>query len=358
MGCYHPNLILLDSYPKLFGQQAKILKFVNSKKYDFKGYEFYEKLNNEYRKQEYEYGGRYSWEKVPCKWCAGCQETYSKEWATRCMLEASQYKHNYFITLTYDENHIPKDDELVNKKTGEIFQNDNWEQGHLLSKDLQDFNKRVREHWRKNYGHTGIRFYASGEYGGQTKRPHYHMIMFNLPIPLEELKIYKIKEGHILWNCDILTEKWGKGFVGLAEVNWDTCAYTARYVMKKLKGKIDDEKYYEQGMTPEFVRMSRKPGIGLQYFTENFQKIYRNDEIILAGHKEKIQPVKPPKYFDIKFAELFPETMDKIKAARKQIAEETTRIKNMTTDLSEAERLSVEERIKLSKWLTLQRNAM
>lgn len=354
MACYHPNIILLDSYQKQFGLQAKVMKFINSKSHDFKGYEFYEKQNENFKKQ----GFNYSFEKVPCKWCSGCQEKYSKEWATRCMLEAAQYEHNYFITLTYNENHIPKDDELVNYKTGEIFQNDNWEQGHLEPEDLTRFNKSVREYWRTHFNHTGIKFYASGEYGGLTRRPHYHMIMFNLPIKLEDLRIYKIKNGHILWDCDILTKIWGKGFVGLAEVNWDTCAYTARYVMKKLKGKKSDEQYYEQGMRPEFVRMSRRPGIGIDFFKENVQEIYKNDEIILQGHAEKIQPVKPPEYFDRMFRDIEPERMDEIKAIRKQIAEESTKIKNLNTDLTESERLCVEEKQKLCKWQTLARNAI
>ena len=274
------------------------------------------------------------------------------------MFVTRSFEHNYFITLTYDDEHCPRDDELLNKKTGEVFQNDNWMQGHLNPEDLTKFNKSVREYWRTHYNHTGIKFYAAGEYGGLTKRPHYHMIMFNLPIKLEDLKIYKIKNGHILWNCDILTKIWGKGFVGLAEVNWDTCAYTARYVMKKLKGKIEDERYYEQGMLPEFVRMSRKPGIGIDFFKKNIQEIYNNDEIILPGHSGKVQPVKPPEYFDRMFKDLYPERMDEIKKIRKQIAEESARIKNLNTDLSEAERLSVEERNKLAKWRTLQRNAI
>lgn len=353
MPCYHPNVIFLDTYQKQFGLPAKVKKFINSKKLDFPGYEFYERMNEAFKKA----GEHYSFEKVPCKWCSGCQEKYSKEWATRCMLEASQYKHNYFVTLTYNEENIPRDDELINKKTGEIFQNDNWEQGHLNPDDLKKFMKDIREYWRTKFNHTGIRFYASGEYGGITKRPHYHIIIFNLPIPLENLELYKIKNGNILWNCDILSKKWNKGFVGLAEVNWDTCAYTARYVMKKLKGKQADERYYEQGMLPEFVRMSRKPGIGLQFFDEHFQEIYKNDEIIVAGHAEKIQPVKPPEYYDRRFADIEPERMEEIKAARKRIAEETTKAKNGTTDLTEAERLSVEEQNKLAKWQTLKRNS-
>lgn len=354
MPCYHPNLILLNSYPKQFGEQAQVKKFLNSKKASFPGYEFFEKLNEEYKRDELPY----SWEKVPCKECAGCQEAYSKEWATRCMLEAARYEHNYFITLTYDEYHIPKNDELLNKKTGEVFENDNWEQGHLCPDHITKFNKDVREYWRTHYEHTGIKFYASGEYGGLTRRPHYHMIMFNLPIKLEDLKIYKVKNGHILWNCDILTKIWDKGFVGLAEVNWDTCAYTARYVMKKLKGKIEDEKYYENGMVPEFVRMSRRPGIGIDYFKEHMQEMYKNDEIILAGHAEKIQPVKPPKYYDRMFKDLEPKKMDEIKAIRKRIAEESTKMKNLNTDLTESERLCVEEKQKLCKWQTLARNSI
>lgn len=373
MPCYEPNIVLVDNYPKTYGEPAKILKFINSKSADFAGYEKYEKANKEFATSEYNW--RYEFQKIPCKWCAGCQETYSKQWAARCMLEANQYEQNYFLTLTYDEDHIPRDDEVVNKKTGEIFENDNWMQGHLEPDDIKDFLKRLRRHWKYHYDFPkneiigydengkeikppGIRFYLCGEYGGQTQRPHYHAIMFNMPIKPESLEVYKMDKatGNVTYTSKEIEKIWGKGFITIGEVNWDTCAYVARYVMKKMKGWRSDESYYEQGMSPEFVRMSRMPGIGLDFFNKNFQEIYARDEIIIKGRKESISTIKPPEYYDRIFAINHPEQMAAIKERRKMIAKNQVALKNAQTSLTEKERLQIEQRTKVNKWKTLARN--
>lgn len=353
MPCYHPNIRLCDHYPEQFGEKSKTLAIINSYGDKFISYEYYEKRNRQFEAV----GETYEFQKIPCKLCCGCQEKYSKDWATRCMLEAQKWTQNFFITLTYDEEHIPRDDELVNKKTGEIFQNDNWEQGHLETKHSEKFIKDLRRYWEYHFNHKGIRFYLAGEYGSKTKRPHMHAILFNLPIKPEQLEVYKITQnGDMLWKCPEIEKIWGKGFISLAEVNWDTCAYVARYVMKKQKGKKSDEWYYEQGMSPEFVRMSNRPGIGLDFFKENFQKIYEHDEIIINGHKQSIQSVKPCEYYDRKYAEMFPEEMEKIKQNRKIVAKATNELKNRQSSLTEKERLAVEERSKNAKWNTLKRD--
>lgn len=359
MPCYEPNIIFMRHTPG--NPKGEMIKYINSRKPEFAGYEIYDKLQKEEEKKwQWQKALNMPWNeymKVPCLQCIGCQETYSKEWAIRCMLEAQQWKQNFFLTLTYDEDNIPRDDELVNKKTGEVFENDNWLQGHLVPEHLTAFFKKLRRHYEYHYNHDNIRFYACGEYGDQTKRPHYHAVVFNLPIEPDKLKVHHIsKNGDILWECDKIQKIWGKGFVSLAEVNWDTCAYVARYVMKKMKGWKEDEFYYEQGMSPEFVRMSRKPGIGLQFFDDHFQDIYKNDEIILKGHREKIQPVKPPSYYDRKYDLLDHEALTAIKEKRKAIAKEVNKTKALQTSLSEKDRLKMEKELKHGKWASLKRN--
>ena len=363
----------MNTAPKELGEKAEIKKFYNGRKHNL-CYEWFEKENEKFKK----YGYHLEYQKVPCGDCAGCQEAYSKDWATRCVLEAQKYKSNYFITLTYDEENAPRDDELVNKKTGEIFENDNWEQAHLEERDMTLFLKKLRITWKRHYNwpkdkpenyyeedvskqflelQEGIRFFYCGEYGGQTQRPHYHMILFNFPIPLEELTIRKIdKEGNYHWECEKICNLWGKGHIDICEVNWDTCAYVARYVMKKQGGKKPDEYYYENGKTPEFIRMSRMPGLGLDFFTKNFQKIYQNDEIILKGHREKIQPVKPPRYFDAKYDLINHKDLEAIKEQRKFIAKQANKSKNLQTDLCERERLKREEYLKNKTWNSLKRD--
>ena len=354
MPCYQPNILYAQKVP---GQEKhKKLGFINGSQKNM-NYEWYEKQNEWFRENDPPEIMR-EFMKVPCGECEGCQEAYSKEWAVRCLLEAQEHEHNYFITLTYDEYNIPRDDEIVDEKTGVIYENDNWMQGHLVKNHWRKFEKDLRRYWEYHYNHTGIRFYACGEYGGQTQRPHYHAILMNFPIPLDKLKVHSMSNGNPIFECEIIEKIWGKGFISLAEVNWDTCAYVARYVMKKQKGKMTRERYFETGKTPEFVLMSRRPGIAQAYAAKNLQNIYSNDEIIIKGHREKIQPVKPPKYYDRLFDKEHHELMEKIKEKRKAIAKEENRLKNSKTSMTEAERLKSERLIKKGKWESLKRNAI
>lgn len=92
---------------------------------------------------------------LPCGQCIGCRLEHSRQWAIRCLHEASLHEHNCFLTLTFDDEHLPKSESLD-------------------VRDLQLFMKRLR----KEYG-KGIRFYACGEYGEKYYRPHYHLCLFN-----------------------------------------------------------------------------------------------------------------------------------------------------------------------------------
>lgn len=324
--------------------------FISANDKKFKGYEFYDKINEEFKKLDDPREAI----RVPCGQCVGCQEKYSKEWACRCILEAEQWKENYFVTLTYDDLHLPCNSVIKDPKTEKEYEDQgDWDTGHLDYKEFQDFKKRLLEHWRRHYDHEGIRFYMCGEYGGQTERPHYHVIFFNLPIKPENLKVHQInKNGTVLYECKEIEKIWGKGYVSIAEVNWDTCAYVARYCMKKMKRKPREE-YFENGQVPEFVHMSNTPGIGSAAFNI---KMFENDEIIIKGHREKIQGIKPARYFDKMYDLINPDHMKEIKEKRKHLAEIQIKNKMQYTSLTEAEQLKVEEESKIKVWKSLKRD--
>lgn len=354
MPCYRPNMMLFDTTktPK------KSLKFVSANSKDFVGYEYFDAENAFFKSLKgLQYHKGQEWIRVPCGQCIGCQEAYSKQWAVRCMLEASEYPSdsNFFLTLTYNDLNLPKGVEIVNKETGEVKVVDNV----LVKKHMQDFIKRLRTHFQREYDHTGIRVFYCGEYGSLNNRPHFHCILFNCPIPQDKLKIHSItKDNNIIWCCDEIEKLWSKGFISLAEVNWDTCAYTARYCLKKVKGKLSQDIYFNNGLVPEFTGMSLKPAIGSKFFDAHFQEIYENDEMIIKGHKEKIQPIKPPKYFDKKYQAMFPDSYDALVVKRKQCMLNKNKLKLNNTTLSEREQLRVEEEEKKSqmKLFKLQRS--
>lgn len=244
---------------------------------------------------------------IPCGQCIGCRIDYSKQWATRCMLESKYHDSNYFLTLTYDEEHVPHS-EYVDIETGEIK-----DCLTLVKKDLQDFNKRLRralEYRNKD----SFRFYACGEYGSSSARPHYHMIAFGLE--LDDLQLYKRSPTGNLYNSTFLDKIWKNGHVVIGDVTYESCAYVSRYIMKKQKGK-GKEVYEKYNINPEFVIMSRNPGIAFQDWFENMRKYYPADNIVLPGGKS----CTPPRYFDSLMSKIDEELMDGVKLKRKDIAE-------------------------------------
>ena len=160
--------------------------------------------------------GEYRCIHVPCGQCLGCRLDYSRMWAVRCYHESQLHDKNMFITLTYDDEHVP-----WSAVTGEQT---------LVKKDLQLFWKRLRKHFDK-LG-IKIRYYGAGEYGDYTNRPHYHAIVFGCD--MDDKQLYKLSElGFPYYVSDTLDKIWEKGQCLVADVSVDTCAYVARYVVKE-----------------------------------------------------------------------------------------------------------------------------
>lgn len=275
---------------------------------------------------------------IPCGQCIGCRLAYSREWANRCMLEAKEHKNNWFLTVTYRDEHLPLTP-IVNTETGELTHIST-----LRPKDIQKFIKDLRRYYEHHYNHKGIRFYLCGEYGSLTERAHYHILIYNLPI--YDLKLHKKMRTGPLYNSETLEKIWKKGFIGICEMTWETCAYTARYMMKKHKGERAKEYYENKGIEPEFCRMSRRPGIGKKYFDLNKEEIYKNDEIWLTGGNGKAKKIKPPKYYDKLYDIENHDEMEQIKAEREYKLYENEKTKMTKTTLSKEEQRNIEKRAK------------
>lgn len=287
---------------------------------------------------------------LPCGQCIGCRLEYSRQWAVRCVLEAQQWEYNYFVTLTYNDSHVPFNTfQYLDYFTGEICDDIALT---LLPDDLQKFMKRLRISFKRKYDfplddEPGIRFYACGEYGGETSRPHYHLCLFNCPLP-DLVSIGNNFRGDVYYESNFLESIWSDkngdsiGYVSVADLSFDTCAYVARYMLKKHKGK--SASYYEEHhIAPEFSRMSLKPGIARDYFDANRNKIYKFDEIIITGSDGIAKRVRPPRYYDQLYDIFSPEDMQRVKqqrisagkTARKQIEERTSLSRNEYLAVSE-----------------------
>lgn len=147
------------------------------------------------------------------------------------MLEAVQHGDNTFATLTYDEEHYPNDHSVH-------------------PKELSGFIKRLRKRGYK------FRFFGVGEYGDDTQRPHYHVILFGFPTCYW---INTRKKDQCCANCETIKSAWGKGHIFLGTAERSSFDYIARYVNKKMTGDKDERL---EGRRPEFARMSLRPGIG------------------------------------------------------------------------------------------------
>uniref|UniRef100_A0AAU8AVS3 Replication initiator protein n=1 Tax=Dulem virus 155 TaxID=3145632 RepID=A0AAU8AVS3_9VIRU len=281
---------------------------------------------------------RYEPVRLPCGQCLGCRIEYSRQWANRCMLELQDHDSAFFCTFTYDNDHVPIS-YYADPETGEALPSLT-----LRKRDFQLLMKRIRKHFPDDH----IRFFACGEYGGQTFRPHYHAIIYGLH--LHDLVPYKtVREGGVLYtyyNSESLSRCWrdldGKpiGFVVVGEVTWESCAYTARYVVKKLKGK-EAEFYEKHNIEPEFSLMSRKPGIARSYY-DTHPDLFKFDFINISTEKGG-KKFRPPRYFEKLFELDFPDEARERSNKRSKRADEVMRAKLSKTNLDPLQYLAVEE---------------
>lgn len=208
---------------------------------------------------------------IPCQKCQGCRVDYASEFSTRAYLESLQHKESCFITLTYNNENIPKNRSL-NKK------------------DFQDFFKRLR----KNTGKK-IRYMLCGEYGPKTLRCHGHMLCWGYRP--KDLKFYKKNHvGDFLFTSEELNKIWGKGYTIIGNITYESAAYVARYVYKKSYG-IDKDFYKKHGREPEFILTSRRPGLATNAFTNKkiWEKIKRNMGVLIPT-KDGVKLKKIPTF--------------------------------------------------------------
>jgi len=236
---------------------------------------------------------------LPCGQCIGCRLERSRQWAIRCVHEASLYEENSYITLTYEEKKLPP-------------------HGSLLVSDFQKFMKRLR----KKYSSKIIRFFQCGEYGEQGGRPHYHACLFNHDF--NDKVPWKQINGHQLYTSQALSDLWPLGFSTVGALTFESAAYVARYITKKITGPraklfyegFDEEtgEYFQ--IKPEYTTMSRGGrgelgGIGKGWYEKYKGDVYPHGFVILRGKK-----LRPPKFYDSQFEITDPAGYAQVKADR------------------------------------------
>lgn len=211
---------------------------------------------------------------LPCGQCLGCKFDIARDWATRCVCEALYHQESCFVTLTYDDVHVPP---AVNRE------------------DPLDFIKALRNRGAK------IRYFGCAEYGSTTNRPHYHLIIFGFRP--SDLALYsKGSKGFYLYTSSYLESLWNKGFVIVGDLSFDSAGYVARYATKKL------------GDQNSFLMMSNRPGIGYQYLVDHAKEMIKDGCIYGSFGNVNSQPI--PRYFDEKLRVMFPEEYQKLVSRR------------------------------------------
>ena len=228
---------------------------------------------------------------VPCGRCIGCRLEYSRQWAMRCMHEASLHDENCFLTLTYSPESLPKN-------------------GSLDKRDFQLFMKRLR-------GRSGkpIRFYHCGEYGEETLRPHYHALLFGFDFA--DKVLVSERKGYPIFRSNFLEETWRLGLTEIGSVSFESAAYCTRYLVKsQAVGKTREQRdawYKDRCLEPEYVTMSRRPGIGAAWWSKYKEEVMGNDSVIVGGRE-----VKPARYYDGQFRQSNPKAFASVRRARER----------------------------------------
>lgn len=212
---------------------------------------------------------------LPCGQCVGCRLERSRQWAVRCVHESQMHAYSVFLTLTYDDLRLKS--------------------MSLVYRDFQLFMKRLRKAKGK------VRFYMCGEYGETYGRPHFHACVFGCFFEDREF-FRKSPSGESIFTSVELSRLWPHGFSSIGDVTFNSAAYVARYVMKRVTG-MNSENHYRVLDTdtgevvdriPEFTRMSLKPGIGATWFAKFREEVYGpRDAVVLNGIS-----MRPPKYYD------------------------------------------------------------
>lgn len=231
---------------------------------------------------------------VPCNQCQDCRIRRLSDWGLRMMHHASTHERNCFLTLTYDDAHLP-------------------EHGTLYKPHLQQFFKRLR------YYHGGrLSYYACGEYGETTQRAHYHVCLFGHDFD-DKVAFRKIGE-HQLYLSDQLTKIWGHGNTSVGSLTYESAAYTASYVMKKMLGKgcpryvrLDTETGELIPLVQPFAVMSLRPAIASAWLHTYHADIYGHDKDTIRRNGKEL---KPARYYDKIYDTINPAHMSKIKQLR------------------------------------------
>jgi len=259
--------------------------------------------------------------KIPCRQCLSCRLNKAAEWQTRLVHEGKHHSSKIFLTLTYDDKHLP-------------------EFGSLETRHLQLFIKRLR----KAIAPIKIRYYACGEYGDTTRRAHYHAIIYGWEP--SDGRLHSLgSSGDKLYVSSLLSQLWTYGNHLYSPASEGTMGYVARYSVKKQTGQrgkeiykhLDDETGELTNIKPPFSVMSLRPMIGADHLNEYKDDYFRLGSTIINGVRKplpiayvrKLKKINPDWHVDFvdSGAELAFQRKDDLTYQRLAVADEVLKAK-------------------------------
>lgn len=212
----------------------------------------------------------------PCGKCLECRGAYVRQMTTRGLHELQTAGPSSFLTLTYDDEHLPLD-------------------MCVSVREMQLFLKRLR---RAGFD---VRYLLCGEYGETTHRPHYHAILYGQAFRRGSVEVEPSRSGLPQWTHNAIEDAWqGRGRHRLGMATHDSIQYTAGYIYKKLTygERLMAVPFHVPGMpfpvyrTEPFVLASKNPGLGLEYFARNAENILARGNVVSNGREVPI-----PRYY-------------------------------------------------------------
>lgn len=269
------------------------------------------------------------------------------------MHERQLHEHNSFLTLTLDDEYLTSRywTGLHRPDGSKIYG------GTLVTADTQKFIKRLDKRSRKELRDRSgallqselknkkrrLRYYLCGEYGEQFRRPHYHICLFGIDFA-DKIVLGTTTTKHKLYTSTTLEQLWPYGHSTIGDLTFETAAYTARYVMKKINGQRKKTHYeaidHDTGeiiqLLPEYNNMSKAPAIAKGWLEKYNRDVYPHDYVVVRGHKQK-----PPRYYDKQLEKTSPFEYDDVKhlrdsEARKQWADNTQARLDVKKQVTEA----------------------
>jgi len=289
---------------------------------------------------------------LPCNQCIGCRLERSRQWAIRCVHEASLHEDNSFITLTYSDSNLPKYNSLSKHHFQLFFKK---LRKHFSFKLLSSLSLSpsplmpIQDSFRRLY--RPIRYFHCGEYGDKKLRPHYHACLFGIDFA-DKVKISENENGDAIYDSATLEKIWGNGIVRIGSVTFESAAYVARYITKKITGKAASQYYVDMDpetgefvdIQPEYTTMSRRPGIAKGWYEKWASDVYPDDFIVLRGKQ-----LKPPKFYKSQYEILNPQGAARLRARGQNAAKKNACHNTL-------DRLIVREAIKIAEFKKLKRN--